>query len=117
MKIATILGQVDLGRLTLPECQPECVWTRENAIVTIKETNLSIEEVPGEDMTMDSVMDLVNQANSGGTKLSLKRPDTGQELCRVARPPLASEPHARMRPYQSKYRCFCGRLGMRCRFP
>ena len=35
-----------------------------------KETDLHIEEVTGEDKTIDVVVDIFNRVNSGGTKLS-----------------------------------------------
>lgn len=44
--------------------------TRLNRIDGIKETELHIEEVTGEDKTIDVVVDIFNRVNSGGTKLS-----------------------------------------------
>jgi hypothetical protein len=41
-----------------------------NAINNIKDTDLHIEEVTGEDKTVDVVVDIFNAVNSGGTKLS-----------------------------------------------
>src|SRR6266542_6280120 len=43
---------------------------RLNAIDGIKEIDLHIEEVTGEDKTVDVVVDIFNRVNSGGTKLS-----------------------------------------------
>ena len=43
---------------------------RLNRINQIKETDLHIEEVTGEDKTIDVVVDIFNRVNSGGTKLS-----------------------------------------------
>lgn len=43
---------------------------RLNAIHSIKEIDLHIEEVTGEDKTVDTVVDIFNRVNSGGTKLS-----------------------------------------------
>jgi hypothetical protein len=43
---------------------------RLNAICQIKEIDLHIEEVTGEDKTVDVVVDIFNCVNSGGTKLS-----------------------------------------------
>ena len=43
---------------------------RLNRIDQIKETDLHIEEVTGEDKTIDVVVDIFNRVNSGGTKLS-----------------------------------------------
>jgi len=44
--------------------------SRLNAIYSIKEIDLHIEEVTGEDKTVDTVVDIFNRVNSGGTKLS-----------------------------------------------
>lgn len=41
-----------------------------NAIYSIKDTDLHIEEVAGEDKSVDVVVDIFNRVNSGGTKLS-----------------------------------------------
>jgi hypothetical protein len=41
-----------------------------NAIDAIKEIDLHIEDVAGEDKTVDVVVDIFNRVNSGGTKLS-----------------------------------------------
>ena len=43
---------------------------RLNSVDNIKEINLHIEEVTGEDKTIDVVVDIFNDVNSGGTKLS-----------------------------------------------
>ena len=43
---------------------------RINAIENIKSIDLHIEEVAGEDKTVDVVVDIFNRVNSGGTKLS-----------------------------------------------
>ena len=43
---------------------------RLNAIGQIKQTELHIEEVTGDDKTVDVVVDIFNKVNSGGTKLS-----------------------------------------------
>ena len=43
---------------------------RLQAVVNIKEVDLHIEEVTGEDKTVDVVVDIFNRVNSGGTKLS-----------------------------------------------
>lgn len=42
------------------------------AIDGIKDVDLHVEEVKGEDKTVDVVVDIFNQVNSGGTKLSLR---------------------------------------------
>ena len=43
---------------------------RLNAIDSIKEVDLHVEEVTGEDKSVDVVVDIFNHVNSGGTKLS-----------------------------------------------
>ena len=43
---------------------------RVNALANIKDIDLHIEEVAGEDKTVDVVVDIFNKVNSGGTKLS-----------------------------------------------
>lgn len=43
---------------------------RFNAVDTIKDIDLHIDEVAGEDKTVDIVVDIFNRVNSGGTKLS-----------------------------------------------
>jgi hypothetical protein len=43
---------------------------RLNAIEQIKQIDLHIEEVTGEDKTVDVVVDIFNRVNSGGTNLS-----------------------------------------------
>ena len=44
--------------------------TRLNAVDSIKDITLHIDEVTGEDKTIDVVVDIFNNVNSGGTKLS-----------------------------------------------
>jgi hypothetical protein len=66
-------GGAAIQRLfTLPEVQPklQTYITRLNAIETIKDIDLHIEKVTGEDKTVDIVVDIFNRVNSGGTKLS-----------------------------------------------
>ncbi len=43
---------------------------RLNAVAAIKDIDLHIDEVTGEDKTIDVVVDIFNKVNSGGTKLS-----------------------------------------------
>jgi hypothetical protein len=50
--------------------QMDVYITRLNAIDGIKDIELHIEEVTGEDKTVDVVVDIFNRVNSGGTKLS-----------------------------------------------
>ncbi len=55
-----------------PEFQPRLTHyiNRINAIEGIKQVDLHVEEVTGEDKTVDVVVDIFNRVNSGGTKLS-----------------------------------------------
>lgn len=48
----------------------ELYFNRANAIYGIKDIDLYVEEVTGEDKTIDVVVDIFNRVNSGGTKLS-----------------------------------------------
>src|SRR5665648_134230 len=130
MNISTILAQIDLGAVALPEFQRGYVWNRDqvrglmhslyhkhpvgsllvwvtqpdttktkgdgevtpgsvqlldvpevkenpapyinrlNAIAGIKDIELHIDKVTGEDKTVDVVVDIFNRVNSGGTRLS-----------------------------------------------
>ena len=56
----------------IPDVQPKFITyiNRLNAIEGIKSINLHIEEVTGEDKTVDVVVEIFNKVNSGGTKLS-----------------------------------------------
>ena len=58
--------------LQIEELQEEIpeYLNRINAIENIKSIDLHIEEVAGEDKTVDVVVDIFNRVNSGGTKLS-----------------------------------------------
>lgn len=58
--------------LQIEELQDEIpeYLNRINAIENIKSIDLHIEEVAGEDKTVDVVVDIFNRVNSGGTKLS-----------------------------------------------
>lgn len=58
--------------LSVPEYQPKLntYTSRLMAIGNIKEVELHIEEVTGENKTVDVVVDIFNRVNSGGTKLS-----------------------------------------------
>lgn len=55
-----------------PVLQPKLTSfiNRLNALDAIKSTDLHVEEVAGEDKTVDVVVDIFNNVNSGGTKLS-----------------------------------------------
>ncbi|MCP4607534.1 MAG: DUF262 domain-containing protein [Planctomycetes bacterium] len=62
-----------IGQLySIPELNPNIqeYINRLNRIDNIKEIDLHIEEVTGEDKTVDVVVDIFNMVNSGGTKLS-----------------------------------------------
>ncbi|MBC7324416.1 MAG: DUF262 domain-containing protein, partial [Moorella sp. (in: Bacteria)] len=56
----------------LPELAPnmKTYIQRLTAIEGIKDVDLHVEEVTGEDKTIDVVVDIFNRVNSGGTKLS-----------------------------------------------
>lgn len=58
--------------LTVPEYQSRITpyINRLNSVESIKNIDLHIEEVTGEDKTVDVVVDIFNRVNSGGTKLS-----------------------------------------------
>ena len=55
-----------------PEFEPQLTTyiNRLTAIDNIKEIDLHVDEVTGEDKTVDVVVDIFNRVNSGGTKLS-----------------------------------------------
>jgi uncharacterized protein with ParB-like and HNH nuclease domain len=63
---------------------------RLNSIEQVKQIDLHIEEVTGDDKTVDVVVDIFNRVNSGGTKLSkgdlalakicAEWPDAGEEM-------------------------------------
>ncbi len=62
-----------LGRLyAVPELQPHIntYISRVTAVEGIKNVDLHVEEVTGEDKTVDVVVEIFNNVNSGGTKLS-----------------------------------------------
>jgi len=59
--------------MSIPNLQPDLrdkYFERLNEIWNIKEVDLHIEEVTGEEKTVDVVVDIFNRVNSGGTKLS-----------------------------------------------
>src|SRR6185503_5863831 len=73
----TDLMQIGAGEaiqriVTIPELQAKLTTyiNRLNAIDTIKQIDLHIEDVAGEDKTVEVVVDIFNRVNSGGTKLS-----------------------------------------------
>jgi hypothetical protein len=58
--------------LGTPELQPRLTTfiNRMTTVIAIRDIDLHIEEVTGEDKTIDVVVDIFNRVNSGGTKLS-----------------------------------------------
>ena len=70
MKIGA--GEAIKRIVSIPELQSNLTTyiNRLNAIDTIKQIDLHIEDVAGEDKTVDVVVDIFNRVNSGGTKLS-----------------------------------------------
>jgi hypothetical protein len=65
-------GEAIQQLVTVPEFQSNlsAYINRLNAVDSIKDIDLHIEEVTGEDKTVDVVVDIFNRVNSGGTKLS-----------------------------------------------
>lgn len=65
-------GETMQKLLHVPEFQADLskLLNRVNAIENIKAIDLHMEEVTGEDKTVDVVVDIFNRVNSGGTKLS-----------------------------------------------
>lgn len=65
-------GKAIQNIMSVPELQANLPTyiNRLTALDQIKEINLHIEEVAGEDKTVDVVVDIFNRVNSGGTKLS-----------------------------------------------
>jgi len=65
-------GKAIQNVISVPELQANLPTyiNRLTALDQIKEINLHIEEVAGEDKTVDVVVDIFNRVNSGGTKLS-----------------------------------------------
>jgi len=73
----TELMQRDIGEfitrmMEIPECAGSITLyiNRLSAITGIRDINLHVEEVSGEDKTVDVVVNIFNKVNSGGTKLS-----------------------------------------------
>ncbi|MCA1718739.1 MAG: DUF262 domain-containing protein [Actinobacteria bacterium] len=66
------LSKVTQRLNAIPELQPNFgkYLSRLMAIDGIKNVDLHVEEVTGEDKTVDIVVDIFNEVNSGGTKLS-----------------------------------------------
>jgi len=72
---------------------------RVNAIENIKAIDMHVEEVAGEDKTIDVVVDIFNRVNSGGTKLS-KGDLTLARIC-AQRPEARDEMKARLSKWES----------------
>lgn len=53
-----------------PDLETADVVNRLNAVVRIKDMDLHVEEIAGEDKTVEVVVDIFNKVNSGGSKLS-----------------------------------------------
>jgi len=73
----TELMQIGAGEainrlISIPDFQPQITnyINRLNAIDSIKETEFHMDEVTGEDKSVDVVVEIFNRVNSGGTKLS-----------------------------------------------
>ncbi len=66
------LGQIAARLGAVPEQAPKIgqYFGRLSSILGIKDIDLHVEEVTGEDKTIDVVVDIFNRVNSGGTKLS-----------------------------------------------
>ncbi|HEY3378864.1 MAG TPA: DUF262 domain-containing protein, partial [Armatimonadota bacterium] len=66
------VGMSILRLMQLPDLAPKITTyiERLNNIARIKEIDLHIEEVTGDDKTVDVVVEIFNKVNSGGTKLS-----------------------------------------------
>jgi hypothetical protein len=66
------LGAFTQPLFSIPDAQSKIntYINRLNAIEGIKNINLHVEEVTGEDKTVDVVVEIFNNVNSGGTKLS-----------------------------------------------
>lgn len=71
---------------------------RLNALAGIKDIDLHIEEVTGEDKTVDVVVEIFNKVNSGGTKLS--KGDLALAKICAEWPPARDEMQARLRKYE-----------------
>lgn len=65
-------GEAIKEMVTIPDFQADLTnyINRLSAIEGIKHIDLHIDEVTGEDKTIDTVVDIFNRVNSGGTKLS-----------------------------------------------
>lgn len=66
------MGMATVDLLKVPEVatDPQRYIERLNAVSSIPQIDLHIEQVTGEDKTVDVVVDIFNRVNSGGTKLS-----------------------------------------------
>ena len=64
------MSTVDLLKVPEVAAEPQKYIERLNAVSSIPQIDLHIEQVTGEDKTVDVVVDIFNRVNSGGTKLS-----------------------------------------------
>jgi hypothetical protein len=71
---------------------------RLNAVAQIREIDLHVEEVTGQDKTVDIVVDIFNRVNSGGTKLS--KGDLALARICAQWPAARDEMQARLRKYR-----------------
>lgn len=85
---------------------------RLNNIDNIKQIDLHIEEVAGDDKTVDVVVDIFNQVNSGGTKLS--KGDLALAKVCASWPDARDEMKARLNKWQQAGFDFKLELLMRC---
>ena len=92
--------------LQVPELQTQIpvYLNRINAIENIKAIDLHMEEVTGEDKTVDIVVDIFNRVNSGGTKLS-KGDLTLAKIC-AGWPDARDEMKKRLAKWQKAGYCF-----------
>ena len=70
--------------LGLPHAKLTPCFSRLSRLLGILDVDLPVEEVTGEDKSLDVVVDIFNRVNSGGTKLSKGDPCIGQDLRRMA---------------------------------
>ncbi|MFT4039647.1 MAG: DUF262 domain-containing protein [Thermomicrobiales bacterium] len=66
------VGEIIQSLMQIPELLPSLTQyiTRLTNLQTIRDRDLHIEQVTGDDKTIDVVVDIFNRVNSGGTKLS-----------------------------------------------
>src|SRR5690625_691436 len=94
------LGAIFPGIMASPKLGPraDVYFNRLNAIYGIRDIDLHIEEVTGEDKTVDVVVDIFNRVNSGGTKLS--KGDLALAKICASWPQAREEMQQRLRKYE-----------------